>query len=279
MKYLDFHQHYGMVEYLGSKVDERGDANEIYENVLIQKCKKLDMVVAVNGCAVYIDKKIGLIVMEENDKVEKFFKKYPEYIIGVGYVDLDYDKPSYIDSLYNRGFKAIKTIWPAERYDSKKYFEFYSKCQFYKMPILFHTGVIDSCGYSGKEGVCSFNMNPLFLEMVGVLFPKLQIVGAHLGYGWTEAACVMAYATTYEGANNNIKFDLSTPHEYRERISKFIKRDIPIDCLVWGFDLVPSEYEKGIDHWNKIFDDMNLSREEKEKFFYKNACDILGIDY
>ena len=103
----------------------------------------------------------------------RFFKKYSDNIIGVGYVDLDYDKPDYIDNLYKRGFKAIKTICPKDRYDSEKYFEIYSRCQYWSMPILFHTGIIAAELFSSKRGACSFNMHPIFLEAIEAYFPNL----------------------------------------------------------------------------------------------------------
>ena len=34
-----------------------------------------------------------------------------------------------------------------------------------------------------------------------------------------------------------------------------------------------------INDWNNYFDEIGLIKEEKEMIFYKNACDILKIDY
>jgi len=89
MKYLDFHQHYGFLEYRGTKINIDGDPGDVFEKIVIEKCKKLDMVVAVNGCGVYPISKGKLGIKDENNRVEKFFKKYPDYIIGMAYIDLD----------------------------------------------------------------------------------------------------------------------------------------------------------------------------------------------
>lgn len=274
MNYLDIHQHYGLLRYRGTNIEwGNEDPNSYFERLLIEKCKKLDLVVAVNGCGV--DPHFHLINM--NDKVEKFFKSESDYIIGVGYIDLDYDNPNHVDDLYNRGFKAIKVIWPAKRYDSKDYFEIYKRCQYYKLPILFHTGICAAEGFNGKAGACSYNMHPLFLEAIGLHFPELQIIGAHLGTGNYDTACAIADASNY--ANKNIKFDISAADHYREKIKKgnYIKNDIPVESVLWGLDEPPSRYEEQIKDWEEYFDSINLSVDEKKKIFYQNALKVLKL--
>ena len=275
MKYLDFHQHYGLLEYRATKVLYAGDHDQAFERLILENCKKLDMIVAINGSGLHS----GRYLINKNDEVEIFFKKNPEYIIGVGYVDLDYDTPAYIDNLYKRGFKAIKAIFPSERYDSKKYFGIYKRCEFYSLPILFHSGIVATEFYNGKEGVCSYNMHPLFLEGVSLNFPRLQIVGAHLGTGNYATACALADTSRY--STNNIRFDISAADHYREKIKEgnFIKKDIPVGNVIWGLDEPPTRYEEIINDWHKYFDKIGLTSEEKEMIFYKNACGILNIKY
>lgn len=279
MKYLDFHQHYGLLEYRKTKIKVEGSPDDAFEKIIIDQCKKLDMVVAVNGCGVYSDNRNGLVIIDKNDKVEKFFKKYPDYIIGMAYIDLDYIQPNLIDEFYKRGFKGIKTIWPAERYDSKKYYEIYKRCEYFGMPILFHTGICYILGFKEKIGACSYNMSPFFLEMIGARFPALQIVGAHLGTGEYEVACAIALCNNE--ANKNLRFDISSADGIRERImdGKYIKNYIPVNSVVWGLDEPPTKYEKIIAEWNSHFTDINLTSEERERIFYKNSCDVLGINY
>jgi len=277
MRYLDFHQHYALLAYRHTKVDDGGDPDETFEKIIIEQCKKLDMVVALNGAAVYPHDKKGMIMLDRNDKLERFFKKYPDYIIGIAYADLDYITPGHIDRFFKRGFKGIKTIWPAERYDSPKYYDIYARCAYFGMPILFHTGICYQLGVKDKAGICSYNMSPYFLEMVGVRFPDLQIVGAHLGTGEYDAACAIALCNNE--ANRNLHFDISSADGIREKIiaGKYIKDYIPVDRTVWGLDEPPTKYENIIKQWEDHFDDIGLDGAEKEKIFYRNACRILGI--
>jgi predicted TIM-barrel fold metal-dependent hydrolase len=276
MKYLDFHQHYAFLQYGNTKIECEGSPDKKFEEIIIENCKNLDMVVVVNGLGCYPGKRNEWFFIDRNDDVEKFFRKYPDYIIGFAYIDLDYSNPENIDGFYKRGFKGIKTTWPSERYDSKKYFEIYKRCEYFGMPILFHTGVCYEQGFKEKEGACSFNMSPYFLEMIGVKIPGLKIVGAHLGSGEYDVACVIGWANNE--ANKNIKFDISSDDTGMNCIieRKYLKY-IPVDGLIWGLDEPPCRYEEIINRWDKHFDDIGFSSEDKEKIFYKNSCKVLEI--
>jgi predicted TIM-barrel fold metal-dependent hydrolase len=274
MKYFDFHQHYGLLSYRGTNIDSlKKKPDDLFEELVIEKCRKLDMVVAINGAGLLP----GFHLVNRNDEVERFFTKYPAEIIGIGFVDLDYDTPAVVDDLYKRGFKGIKTIWPSKRYDSPEYFPLYERCQYYGLPILFHTGICAQEGFNGKEGACSYNMEPIFLEGIALRFHGLQLVGAHLGTGSYQTACFIAQSSTY--AHNNIRFDISAADLGRRMIQQgnYIKNLIPVESVLWGCDEPPTRYEELIHEWNEYFEVIGLTDREKECIFYRNACSLLGI--
>ena len=274
MKYFDVHQHYNFLEYRKTKIKGfTGMSSAYFEKELVNICKKIDMKVAVNG---YGRCDSSLAFMDMNDEVEKFFKQNRNYIVGIGYVDLDYDVPTKIDKLFKKGFKGIKIIWPKKRYDDKSYHEFYRRCEFYSMPMLFHTGISGVETYL-KEDTCSYNMQPIFLEGIGLRFPSLKIIGAHLGYAMYNVASAIAKASTY--GNSNIFFDISGSDISLREIPNggYIKRDIPVSQTLWGSDEPLTRYEEIISIWKEYFAKIDLSKEEQEKIFYKNACDIFGI--
>lgn len=270
MKYFDIHQHYNLLEFKGTKIETFNCKPGDFKTELVKICKELDMRVAVNGLGRCNS---SLNFMDMNDEVEDFFKSNGEYIIGIGYVDLDYNTPNKIDELFKRGFKGIKVIWPKRRYDDKSYYEFYKRCEHFNMPILFHTGV---CAVV-KEDTPSFNMQPQFLETLGIKFPKLSIIGAHLGYPYYNVACAIAKASTY--GNSNIFFDISGSDISLREITegRYIKRDIPINQILWGLDEPFTRYEEIINIWKKHFNEINLSEEEQEKIFYKNAYKLFNM--
>ncbi|MCL4377001.1 MAG: amidohydrolase [Actinobacteria bacterium] len=274
MKYFDIHQHYNFLNWRGTKIkDFNNTPGEYFEKKLVEYCKKLDMKVAVNGYG-RCDK--SSIFMDMNYEVEKFFKNNEEYIVGIGYIDLDYDIPPKIDELFKKGFKGIKVIWPKNRYDNKIYYEFYRRCEYFCMPVLFHTGVSGIESYF-KEDVSSFNMQPIFLEAIGLKFPKLKIIGAHLGYAMYDVACAVAKASTY--GSSNIFFDISGSDISLREIPRggYIKRDIPVSQILWGLDEPFTRYEEIINMWKEYFIKINLNNEEQDKIFYKNTCEIFNM--
>lgn len=274
MKYFDVHEHYGFMSYKGTIIED-GEDDTIFQDLIIKKCKKLDMMVAVNGMGLDGKRKI---FYDANDKVEKFFKKYPQYIIGMAYIDLDDNVPSDIDKFYNRGFKGFKFIRPKKRYDDPGYMEFYKRCEYYNMVALFHTGIVGAIEFwCPKPGAYSDNMNPITMEAIGFECPNLKIIGAHLGTAYYMVACFVAMASTYR--TSNIYFDISGG-DFLGPIyeGRFIKKNIPVSQVLFGLDEPPIRYEEMIERLNKHFDDLELTQEEKEMIFYKNAYKIFNIN-
>jgi predicted TIM-barrel fold metal-dependent hydrolase len=275
MKYFDVHQHYGFVIYKGTKMIE-SDLNDydLFESYTIEKCKKLDMVVAVNGLG--LDGK-NRKFYDANDRVEKFFNKYPDYIIGMAFIDLDDNRPNDVDRFYNKGFKGVKFIRPKKRYDDPSYMEFYKRCEYYQMVTLFHTGIVGATEFwCPKPGAYSDNMNPITLEAIGFECPKLNVIGAHLGTAYYMVACFVAMASTYR--TGNVYFDISGG-DFLGPIyeGRYIKKNIPVSQVLFGLDEPPVRYEEMIGRLSKHFEDLGLTQDEKDLIFYKNACRIFGM--
>ena len=204
MKFFDIHHHYNVFQYGERRIEipKNQSSSEYFESELIRYCKKLDMKVVVNGLGFC---NFSETLMDMNDEVERFFKNNENYIIGLGFVDLDYDMPNKIDNLFKRGFKGIKLHISKKRYDDRNYFEFYKRCEYYNLPTLFHTGI---SGLKGnlKSGANSYHAKPIFLEDIAVNFPKLIIIGAHLGYGFFDEVGPLVASFWY--SSNNIFFDI-----------------------------------------------------------------------
>lgn len=275
MKIIDVHQHYGFVSYKGTLIEERDtDDGTIFEDYTIRKCKKLDMRVAVNGLGLDGNRKI---LYDANDRVERFFKEYPQYIIGMAYIDLDDNVPNDIDKFFKRGFKGFKFIRPKKRYDNPDYMEFYKRCEYYGLVALFHTGIVGATEFwCPKPGAYSDNMNPITLEAIGFECPNLQVIGAHLGTAYYMVACFVAMASTYR--TSNVYFDISGG-DFLGPIyeGRYIKKNIPVSQVLFGLDEPPIRYEEMIERLNNHFDDLGLNQEEKDMIFYKNACRIFKL--
>lgn len=274
MKIFDVHEHYGFFSYKGKGMDDSSQDEKSFEDCLIAKCKQLDMVVALNGLGLDGQKRI---MYDANDKVEAFFNKYPQYIIGMAYLDLDDMRFSDVDRFYRKGFKGVKFIRPKKRYDDNSYMEYYKRCEYYGLVALFHTGIVGATEFwCPKPGAYSDNMNPITLEAIGFECPRLQVIGAHLGTAYYMVACFIALASTYR--TSNVHFDISGG-DFLGPIyeGKYIKKNIPVSQVLFGLDEPPSRYEEMIDKLRRHFGDINLTKEESDMIFCKNACRVFGI--
>lgn len=280
MRYFDVHAHCGVFDWSAKTTLPAGmTLEQYYEERLLESCRKLDLVVAVNGigfCGRGYSRGKTMCV-DVNDEVERLFTRHPRHIVGMGYVDLDYHTPLMIDQFYKRGFKGVKFILPKHRWDHEGYFEFYRRCEYFEMPALFHTG-INGMKSIFKEGPTSYNTQPIFLEDVGVRFPRLPIIGAHLGFGYYEEACCLV--ESFREVSGNVYFDISgAPNTFR-KISegRWIKKEISPQSLVWGLDSQGFDYERFIGLWTHHFQEIGLTQAEQDGIFFKNACALFKME-
>ena len=117
-------------------------------------------------------------------------RQSPDYFVPFGY--LDFRKgPDHIERLRRAGCVGLKTIWPEEPYDTRRYFPLYECAEALHMPILFHVGgayydppcrprTADSAVVS-LEQMYGRNMMPMHMDAIAKSFPRLVIIMAHLG--------------------------------------------------------------------------------------------------
>ena len=117
-------------------------------------------------------------------------RQYPDFFLPFGY--LDFRKgPERVEYLRRAGCVGLKTIWPEEPYDSKRYFPLYECAEALHMPIVFHVGgayydrpfrprTPDSAVVS-LEQMYGRNMLPNHMDAIAKSFPDLVIIMAHLG--------------------------------------------------------------------------------------------------
>lgn len=157
-------------------------------------------------------------------------KAFPGVFIPFGYLDLR-AAPDEIDRMKDKGFFGLKAYRPSQPYDATDYFKHYERAEALNMPILFHTGLIEKCSRHnlGPDLTCGpNNMKPSHLATIAAAFPKLTLIGGHVGYPWLEETAQNLYY--YE----NIYHDLSG---YRKEVEWFI-RNLDRKCN----DGVPGRY-------------------------------------
>jgi predicted TIM-barrel fold metal-dependent hydrolase len=161
------------------------------------------------------------------------------------------------------------------------------------MPILFHTGnlatlIRPECNYDARDGIDAENMRPYLLDRVARAFPKLTIIGSHLGKPHCNEAINMMET------HPNVYFDFSGGGGGKPHIRAITAALMPAICGTNMSD--PDEnsalglFEKKLmfatdnpepDIWipasEKIMDSLSIPHEIRENFYYRTASNILGL--
>jgi len=221
-----------------------------------------------------------------NDMVLEAYRQYPDLIVPMAYLDLDGELPEAVDRYFGLGFKGFKVIATHKNYDDVSYFSFYKKIQAHKMVVLFHTGVLGGITDYLKcdpkkvtdeelrlEGIfrhfksSSARQRSIYLDTIGMNFPELKVIGAHLGYGEYDLSCAVARW------RRNVYFDISGGDVVRRHLTErgYIKREISPDKLIFGSDSVTDRIEPEIREWINSLETLGLNDEEIDKILYSNA--------
>lgn len=119
-------------------------------------------------------------------------RRYPEQIIPFALVELGDDAPECVDRFAEQGFRGFKITNPRSPYDDEAYFPVYERMEATGLPLLAHTGILMRFPQPPGMRVNSNWMRPICLDSVVRSFPRLNVVGAHLGVPWHEEASMMA---------------------------------------------------------------------------------------
>jgi uncharacterized protein len=231
-----------------------------------------------------------ICVSGDNEVIAKLIKDFKGYVDGFIYFRLGKDKPSLIDSYRAKGFLGAKFIFPLRAYDDERNWPVYGKIEKYGMPTLFHTAVVAGAGqmWQVKERVSSNYTKPINLDKVARCFPKMKIVGAHLGDPWYGEAMMMARWLP------NLYFDLCIGQLSCMKGNKFcIKQsikeayeegDLNAEKLLYGSDCFIDKPQKkftGGLTWSlrtmkAEMELLGMTEAEKKKIMYQNAVSILN---
>jgi predicted TIM-barrel fold metal-dependent hydrolase len=119
-------------------------------------------------------------------------RQHPEQIIAFALVELGKDTPEQVDEYAQQGFRGFKITNPRSAYDDEAYFPLYERMENAGLPLLAHTGILMRTPPRKGVRVNSNWMRPICLDPVLRSFPRLNIIGAHLGVPWHEEASTMA---------------------------------------------------------------------------------------
>ena len=172
----------------------------------------------------------------------------------------------------------------------------YAKMEELGVPVYFHTGIVGRWGDGEKDlDVDTYRNKVIFLDRAARAFPKLTIIGAHLGnpdYG--EGAMLMRW-------HPNLYFDLSGsslkayPPEFFGKLLWWHAPDAPggqrvlgsyntdplgrgpWEKIVFGTDVDPSKVAEVKGDYDRLVEALGLSERVKATIFGGTAAKILGL--
>jgi uncharacterized protein len=243
-----------------------------------------------------LDKEEGLafLLIKPNDfaGVKKFIAAHPNRLIGFGDIRLDApDALAEIDRAHQMGFRGLGEITqPKYPFDDRRYWPYYERAEHYGMILLFHTGVVNRTNPEVPSDVSSDRMRVGTLDLIARRFPKLTLIGGHLGnpdYAW---------AAEIGRWNPNVYFDVSgstlikkqedygffksifwwsavaSPHTPKGGGSAFEK-------LVFGSDVFGGEleeFDRELERYHKMLDACGVAPAAQENIFVGTMWRILN---
>jgi predicted TIM-barrel fold metal-dependent hydrolase len=210
-------------------------------------------------------------------------KQHPKRFVGLGSIRLDDPLAvSLVDKFHDAGFRGLGELTgPLKNYDDKSYTPIYERAERYGMIVLFHTGIVMRPNPDTPTDVSVDRMRVTTLDNIARRFPKLTIIGAHLGnpdYAW---------AAEIGRWNPNLYFDLSgstliklqenykifqsifwwssvvSPHTPKTGGSAFEK-------VVFGSDIFGGEieeFDREIERYRKMLDTCGVGQEAQANIF------------
>jgi predicted TIM-barrel fold metal-dependent hydrolase len=210
-------------------------------------------------------------------------KQHPKRFVGLGSIRLDDPLAvSLVDKFHDAGFRGLGELTgPLKNYDDKSYTPIYERAERYGMIVLFHTGIVMRPNPDTPTDVSVDRMRVTTLDNIARRFPKLTIIGAHLGnpdYAW---------AAEIGRWNPNLYFDLSgstliklqenykifqsifwwssvvSPHTPKTGGSAFEK-------VVFGSDIFGGEieeFDREIERYRKMLDTCGVGPEAQANIF------------
>ena len=217
------------------------------------------------------------------ESVKQFMAKRPNRIVGLGEVRLDDPKAlELVDMFHAAGFRGLGEItMPQYPFDDRRYWPIYERAEKYGMILLFHTGIVNRTNPERPTDVSSYRMHPGTLDLVARRFPKVTIIGAHLGnpdYSWAAeiarwspnlywdvtGSTLIKKQEDYRFFNSIFWWSsIASPHTPKSKTSAFEK-------LVFGSDIFGGEieeFDRSLERYRKMLDTCGVPKEAQDNIF------------
>src|SRR6266436_3825035 len=233
-----------------------------------------------------------LVDPKDLDGVKDAVKQHANRLVGFGEIQLDApDALRQIDRFHAAGFRGLGELsGPKHNYDDPVYSPVYARAEKYGMFILFHTGIVNRTEPEIPADISVDRMRATTLDNIARRYPKITIVGAHLGnpdYAW---------ASEITRWNPNVYWDLSgstlikkqedytffksifwwsgiaSPHSPKGGTSAF-------ERIVFGSDVFNGEleeFDRELERYHKMLDACGVAPEAQANIFGGTLWRILN---
>ena len=214
----------------------------------------------------------------ENEGIAGIIKQYPDRFIGAYFIRPGFDQPEIVDIAHAEGFKMIKVSLPSMGYDDPKFYCLWERAERYNMPILFHTGVITVPNPAPKERISSWDMHPMRLEPIANMFPKLNIIIAHLGVHWNLDAAELIRMRP------NVYADITgEPTGWRKRVeqeglNKYLWWEGAFNKILFGTDVIYSKIPQILEKDKEILAKNEVNQSIQKNYFGTTIKRLLNIE-
>jgi hypothetical protein len=221
----------------------------------------------------------------------RFIHEHPDRFIGFG--DIKLDDPNVlqeIDRFHAAGFRGLGEISSTLRaYDDRAYWPIYDRADKYHMILLFHTGIVNRLHPEQPADISFDRSRVTRLDLIARHWPKLTIIGAHLGnpdYAeageigrWDPNLYFDASGTTLIKKKDDYGFfrsifwwtGVASPHTPASGASAFEK-------LVFGSDVFGGdvqEFDLALARYHAILDTCDVPQSAQEMIFSGTMWRIL----
>lgn len=265
--------------------------------------KLIDVHVHYNGDPAFLDKLAAkldtvdglafvLTFRKDIESVKASIAKHPNRLMGLG--DMSLDDPlalELVDRFHAAGFRGMGELTrPLKSFDDRSYWPIYERAGKYRMILLFHTGILSRENPDTPDDVGVDRIRSITLDTIARRFPKLTIIGAHLGnpdYEWS------AEITRW---NPNLYFDLSGSSLIKKQddptfwksifwwsgiVSPHTPANAPnaFERLVFGSDVFDGEleeFDREIERYHKMLDACGVPKASQDMIFAGTIWKILN---
>ena len=215
--------------------------------------------------------------------VKTVMAAHPGRLAGLGELRLDDPRAlTQIDRFHEAGFIGLGEITqPQYAYDDRRYWPLYERAERYGMIVLFHTGIVNRTAPDTPSDVSSDRMRAGTLDLIARRFPKLRLIGAHMGnpdYAWAaeiarwnpnvwwdvSGSTLIKKQRDYRSFNDLFWWTgAATPHSPQSGSSAFEK-------VVFGSDVFDgdlAELDRALERYHRMLDECRVPPAAQQNIF------------